>query len=171
MFTKADIEKYFAAEKSESLVFLCIGLAGIVLGIIFLTVLKTSFYKGAALPLLGVGLLLGIVGYTVYKRSDADRIRNTYAYGMNPAQLKEKEIPRMQTVMKSFVVYRYVEIALAIVGLFLFFYFADRSGQLFWKGFGLTLAIMALLALGADYFAEKRGQIYLDGLQAFAQRL
>jgi hypothetical protein len=166
MFTKTDIEKYFNGEKAESLLFLAIGIAGVVAGILFLTLLKTNFYKGAALPLIGVGLLLGTVGFTVYKRSDADRIRNTYAYDMNPSQLKEKEIPRMRTVMKSFRWYRYTEIGLLLLGLLLFFYFANNSQQLFWKGFGLALAIMAALALGADYFAEKRGQQYLDGLKS-----
>ncbi len=37
----------------------------------------------------------------------------------------------------------------------------------FWKGVGLTLTIMALLALTADYFAAQRGRIYLKGLQQF----
>ncbi len=90
MFTKADIEKYFNAEKAESLLFLGIGIAGIIVAVLFLFVLKTQFYKGAAVPLLLVGVVMGIVGYTVYTRSDGDRIRNVYAYDMNPGELKEK---------------------------------------------------------------------------------
>ena len=35
MFTKTDIEKYFNAEKSESLLFLLIGIAGIIAAISF----------------------------------------------------------------------------------------------------------------------------------------
>jgi hypothetical protein len=35
MFSKADIEKYFNAEKSESGLFMTIGIAGIVIAIIF----------------------------------------------------------------------------------------------------------------------------------------
>ncbi len=50
MFTKADIEKYFNAEKAESLLFLGIGIAGIIVAVLFLFVLKTQFYKGAAVP-------------------------------------------------------------------------------------------------------------------------
>lgn len=167
MFTKTDIEKYFTAEKSESLLFVVIGAAGIVTAIIFFFFLKTSFYKGAALPLLLIGLLLGIVGFTVYKRSDADRTRNTYAYDMNPQDLKIKELPRMQTVMKNFVIYRWVEIVLAATGIVLFVYFRNNETQIFWKGFGLALAIMALVALTADYFAEARGKVYVKGLKEF----
>lgn len=167
MFTKTDIEKYFTGEKSESLVFLCLGIAGIVAAVVFFFFCKTNFYKGAAIPSFVIGLLLTIVGYTVYKRSDGDRIRNTYAYDMKPVDLKEKEIPRMEKVMKSFILYRCVEIILAITGIALFVYFKNDDAKTFWKGLGLTLAIMALLALTADYFAEQRGKIYLKGLKEF----
>jgi len=169
MLTKEAIEKYFLAEKAESLVFMAIGTAGILLAVIVFFFLKTSFYKGTAIPLLLIGLLLGIVGFTVYKKSDEDRIRNVYALSMNPGELKEKELPRMELVMKNFVIYRYVEIALAILGFGLFFYFNNNQAQSFWKGVGIALAIMALLAVTADYFAEKRGRIYLDQLNTFIQ--
>ena len=71
MFTKADIEKYFSAEKSESLLFVLIGAAAVIAAIVFFFFIKTNFYKGAAIPLLLVGMLLGIAGFTVYKRSDS----------------------------------------------------------------------------------------------------
>jgi uncharacterized membrane protein len=169
MFTKTDIEKYFIAEKSESLLFLLIGIAGIVTSVVFFFFLKTNFYKGAAIPLLLIGLLLGIVGFTVYNRSDADRKRNVYAYDANPSELKLKELPRMQTVMQNFVIYRWVEIVLAAAGIALFFYFRNNEMQTFWKGFGAALAIMAILALTADYFAEARGKVYIKGLTAFTE--
>ena len=73
----------------------------------------------------------------------------------------------MQAVLKNFVIYRYTEIALALAGIFLFIYFRSSETMQFWKGFGLTLTIMALLALTADYFAEKRGKMYMDGLNSF----
>lgn len=170
MFTKTDIEKYFMAEKQESFLFLLIGIAGIVAAIIFFFFLKTNFYKGAAVPLLLVGLLLGVVGFTVYKRSDSDRKRNVYAYNMNPAELKDKEIPRMKTVMKNFVIYRWVEIVLLLVGVGLYIYFIRDFKHDFWRGFGLALAVMALTALVADFFAEKRGATYTKGLESFISK-
>lgn len=171
MFAKADIEKYFNAEKQESLLFLGVGIAGIIVAIVFFFFLKTPFYKGAAIPSLLVGLLLGVVGFTVYNRSDEDRKRNVYAYDMNPLELKEKELPRMQVVMKNFVMYRYTEIALALVGIALFIYFRNNDARYFWKGFGLALAIMSLLALFADYFAKKRGHIYIKGVESFVNKI
>ena len=90
MFNKADIEKYFNAEKGESFIFMAIGIIGIIAAIIFFFVLKTNFYKGAAVPLVLVGLLLGVVGFTVYRSSDKQRVDNVYAYDMNPGALKRK---------------------------------------------------------------------------------
>jgi hypothetical protein len=170
MFTKADIEKYFNAEKSESGLFMTIGIAGIVIAIIFFFFLRTEFYKGAAIPLFFIGVILGIVGFTVYKKSDSDRIRNVYAYDMNPTELKQKEIPRMKAVMQKFIIYRWVEIALLIIGLGLYIYFIRDIRHDFWRGLGLGLAVMALSALVADYFAEKRGHVYLDGLVTFTSK-
>lgn len=170
MFTKADIEKYFNAEKAESWVFIAIGIAGLVAAVIFFLFIKTSFYKGASIPLLVVGLLMGIVGFAIYKRSDADRMRNVYAYDMIPAALKEKEIPRMEKVIRYFVLYRWVEIGLFLIGAALYIYFIRDIRHDFWRGFGLALAIMAVIALTADYFAEQRGHIYLDGLKSFVSK-
>jgi uncharacterized membrane protein len=93
-----------------------------------------------------------------------------YAYDLNPTELKEKEIPRMQTVMKNFVIYRYTEIGLVVIGLLLFFYFRNNSTRELWSGFGIGLFCMALLALGADYFAEKRGHVYMKGLESFVHQ-
>ena len=47
MLTKADIEKYFIAEKQESLVFLVIGIAAIVLALIFYFTVKTQSLPGS----------------------------------------------------------------------------------------------------------------------------
>ncbi len=131
--------------------------------------LKTSFYTGAATPLLLLGLLLAVVGYTVLRRSDKDRIRNVYAYDMNPAELKEKELPRMKIVMRNFVIYRWLEIFLFGAGAGLYIYFIRDFENDFWRGFGLALAVMALIALMADYFAEKRGRVYKKGLEEYAK--
>ncbi len=171
MFSKTDIENYFVAEKQVSGLFIIIGIVAICFALFFFFGMKTNFYKGAAIPFLLIGLLLGIVGFTIYKRSNEDRIRNVYAYEMNPQELKQKEIPRMETVMKSFVLYRYTHIILAIIGVGLFYYFKSNPDKTFIKGLAMALAIMAMVALFADYFAEKRGKIYLDGLRSFTEKI
>lgn len=170
MFTKADIEKYFMAEKQESLLFVIVGVIAVAIAIAFFFFQKSNFYKGAAIPLLLIGLIQIVVGYTVYKRSDGDRIRNVYAYDMNPGQLKNEELPRMQTVNKNFVIYRWIEIVLILAGAGLIFYFRNNPVNNFWYGLGITLTMQATLMLGADYFAEQRALGYAKGLDAFVNQ-
>lgn len=171
MFAKTDIERYFLEEKSESRVFLLLGILAILAAILFFLFGNNRVFTGAAIPLLLIGILLSVVGFTVYRRSDSDRMRNVYAYDMNPSELKDKEIPRMKTVMKNFVIYRYTEIALALLGIGLYVFFIPDITKDFWRGFGLALAIMALITLTADYFAEQRGKKYLQGLEEFCSEI
>ena len=171
MFTKTDIEKYFAAEKTESLIFVCIGIAAVVLALVFFFFLKSNFHKGIALPLLLIAIIQITVGYTVYKRSDGDRKRNVYAYDLNPSELKGKEIPRMEKVNKNFLLFRWIEIALLIAGIVLIFLYRSNADKTFLYGLGLGLAIQAFLMLGADYFAEARARVYTKGLKEFAKQL
>lgn len=162
------VHKYFMAEKQESLVFVIIGAVAVLLSVIFFFFIKSNppFFKGAAIPLLAIGLLLGVVGYIVYARSDKQRIDVSYNMGIEPGRfINGQELPRMKKVMKSFVIYRYTEIILVIAGIILFFYFRTNADRQFWKGMGLTLAVMAATALIADYFAEKRGAVYTKELE------
>jgi len=167
MFTKSDIEKYFIAEKQESLLFLIIGIVAVILAIAFYFFMKTSLYKGAAIPLILIGLIQVVVGFTVYKRSDDDRIRNVYSYDMNPGQMKQDELPRMEKVNRNFVVYRWVEIAFAAIGILLIIKMRGNESGMFWYGFGIALMIQAFIMLGADYFAEERAHRYTRGMEAY----
>jgi Mg2+/citrate symporter len=170
MFSKADIEKYFVAEKQESILFIVIGIIAIAAAVAFYFFIKSSFFKGAAIPLVLIGLIQVIVGYTVYSRSDEDRIRNVYAYDMNPGSLKQDEIPRMEKVNRNFVIYRWVEIALLAAGVILILVHGrNPGGTSFWYGFGIALALQSFLMLGADYFAEKRALQYHKGLMEFTR--
>ena len=165
------IYKYFSGEKQESLLFLILGIAAILVSVIFFFFIKTTpaFFKGAAIPLLAIGIIQVVVGYTVHARSDKQQSMVAYNAGTDPQFVKKAEMPRMETVMKKFIIYRYAEIVLTLVGLGLFFYFRNNEAQQFLKGLGLTLAIQALLMLGADYFAEQRGKVYSAGLTNFIQ--
>lgn len=165
MLTKTDIEKYFIAEKQESFLFLGIGIAAIIISLIGIFVWKTQFWKGASIPLITIAILQIIVGFTVYTRSDADRIRVVYALDMNPTDLKEKELPRMETVNKNFVVYRYVEIVLLVIGGILIYKGRNEDNQQFIYGIGVALAIQTLIILNADRFAEKRAFNYMQQIK------
>ncbi len=162
------IYRYFSGEKQESLLFLIVGIIAILLAVVFWFFIKTnpSFFKGFAIPLLAIGLIQMVVGYSVYSRSDKQKTNIAYNMGMEPVNyIKQTELPRMKTVMENFVIYRWVEIAFIITGLVLIFLFRLNPGKTFWYGFGVALAIQAVIMLGADYFAEKRGKVYTEELQ------
>ncbi len=170
MLTKNDIEKYFNAEKNESLLFIMMGISAIVLALVFIFYLKSNWHKGAAIPFLIVGFMHLVVGTIIFKRSDKDRIRITYAYDLNPGDIKTKEIPRMELVNKNFVIYRYTGIILLLAGLGLHFFFKNNPDKGFWIGLGVALAIEAAVSLGADYFAEKRATAYTIQLKEFVKQ-
>lgn len=171
MFQQRDfsfIYKYFVAEKQESLLFLIIGIVAVVLAIVFWFFIRSnpSFFKGLAIPLLAIGLIQMIVGYTVYARTDKQKAGIAYNIGMEPVSfVKHTELPRMKTVMKNFVIYRWVEITFIITGLVLIFLFRTDPAKTFWYGLGIALALQAVIMLTADYFAEKRGKVYMAELQ------
>lgn len=171
MFQQKDLSfiyKYFIAEKQESLLFLVVGIIAILLAVAFWFFIKSNpaFFKGAAIPLIAIGLIQCIVGYTVYTRTDDQKKDIAYNMGLDPSSyVQQTELPRMEKVMTSFVVYRWVEIAFIITGLILIFLFRLNPDKSFWFGFGVALAIQAMIMLGADYFAEKRGKVYTMELQ------
>lgn len=171
MFQSKDlsfIHRYFIAEKQESLLFLIVGVLAILIGGSFLLLKYNSlFFKGAAIPLIAVGIIQSIVGYNVYSRSDKQKMEVAYNAGMDPHYVTNMELPRMEKVMKNFTFYRYTEIILAVAGIGMFVYFRADPDNYFWKGIGATLAIQAILMLGADGFAERRGGNYRDQLKTF----
>jgi hypothetical protein len=167
MLSKTDIEKYFIAEKQESLVFLVIGIVAIIVALIFYFMVKTPVYRGAAVPLLVLGLIQAVAGYTVYVRSDDQRISQVYAYDMNPDQLKTVELTRMRKVKTSFQIYRWIEIGAFIAGITLIILFRNQAGKMFWAGLGITLTMMSAELFVADFIAEKRAVYYTKQLEEF----
>ena len=165
MISRTDIEKYFVAEKQESLLFIGIGVAAIIIALLGLFLWRTQFWKGAAIVLIVIALIQIVAGYTVYKRCDADRTRVVYALDMNPDQLKAKELPRIETVNKNFVIYRYVEIALIIAGAVLIVLYRNNNDKQFWYGLGVALTLQAILTLSGDIVAAKRALTYTEQLK------
>jgi len=167
MFNKTVIERYFIAEKSESLIFIILGIVAIIISLVFFFYFKSSFHRGFAIPLVLVSLLQIAVGAIVYRKSDNDRINNVYSFDLDPGKLKTEEIPRMEVVMKNLAIYRWVEISLVITGLLLIIFFRTQIEQSFWYGFGIGLTVQSIAMLVADFFSEKRGYEYLLGLKTF----
>jgi hypothetical protein len=156
------ISKYFNAEKNESLLFVVVGLVAILLSAYFFIKIKQPFYSGMAYPLILIALVQLTVGGSVYFRSPKDIARVNQIMQTEVAKIQTEEIPRVELIMKKFVLYRWFEIACMLVGMLMFFYFQPLTML---KGLGLGLAIQASFMLLLDYFAESRGKVYLDYLQ------
>ena len=159
------VKTYFNAEKAESLLFVGIGVISILISLYFWLQLKRPFYNGLAYPFFLIGIIQVTAGTIVYLRSpnDLERVENYLV--LEPEKIAQVEIPRMTIVMKNFVYYRYLEVALIITGIVLMFYTSNADLV---KGIGIGLFIQASMMLAADYFAERRGDQYLNRMQEHA---
>lgn len=157
------IESYFTEEKIESLFFIIIGSMALLFAGFLLFIIKYSFFKGMAIPLLIVGFIQLSDGISVYNRSAAYITRVNQFIKQEPQKLKTEELPRVEKVMKNFIIYKWVEISLMIGSIILFFAFYE-SPQTFWKGLALGLIIQTSIMLTLDIIAEKRGHIYIEKL-------
>jgi hypothetical protein len=134
----------------------------------FFFALKTSFWKGVSVPFIIVALLEFVVGYTIVTRSPKDIARVETYLQQAPKNIKTIEIPRMEKVLSNFVEYRYVEIALIILGIVLMY---SSMQDTFWRGLGLGLFMQASIVLCLDFFAERRGHIYVLYLQELIEKI
>jgi hypothetical protein len=119
--------------------------------------------KGIAIPFLLVSSLEIIVGLTLIYRSPKDIIRVETYLSEKTEMIQKEEIPRMEKVMRNFILFRYTEITLIIIGVILMY--GARQNSL-WNGIGLGLFIQSSTVLLLDFFAERRGEVYLEYLKS-----
>lgn len=156
------IQSYFQAEKSESLLFVGMGILAVCAAIFFL-VRGSAFQKGMAYPFIAIALIQIVVGGAVYLRTDAQVAGLIALHASNPAEYKAQELPRMEKVNRSFDVYKIIEIGLLAAGVALMLYFRRRSAG--WSGAGLGLSLQAGVMLLLDLFAEARADVYTKFIQ------
>ncbi len=156
------IQSYFQAEKQGGFIAMAIGILACSVGGGVLLSAGAPFYTGLSIPLVAIGFLQIIAGATVARRSDfqADDLEKLLA--ASAAEFRELENPRMDTVMRKFVVLKWAEIALIAIGLVLILL---NQALNFPKGLGAGLFMQALILLLFDFFAEKRGKKYAAFVQ------
>jgi hypothetical protein len=159
----ASIASYFEAERAESVFFVAVGLVAVALAVWCWRASRKPLHMGLAVPLALVAAIQITVGSIVFVRSTHDGARVQQMVQADPDRVRREEIPRMQAVMKNFVIYRWTEVALLVLGVLLLA-FARPAGA--WRGAGLGLAVQAGLMLALDFFAERRGDAYLAWLQS-----
>jgi hypothetical protein len=153
------IKSYLNAEKSESLIFVCIGMVSISFATYLLFKWSDSFYKGFAIPVITVGLIQLLVGGIVYLRTDSQIMNLETLHQQNSTDFKNSETTRMNVVMKNFLLYKKVEVAFVVIGLLVLL---TATSKQFWVGVGVGMLLQGALMLTADIFAERRGAEYTN---------
>ncbi|HEX8440344.1 hypothetical protein [Archangium sp.] len=152
--------RYFAEEKTESWLFILVGVVAVGASVWLLR--SGSSYRGMAYPLIAVALIQLVVGGTVAFRTDAQVAALVQQLASSPAAFQSAEVPRMEAVMRNFELYKVIEVVLLLAGVALTYAF--RRKELVY-GIGVGLVVQASLMLVLDLFAEKRGDAYLTALR------
>lgn len=154
------IETYFTEEKIQFLFLIIIGIIAITLACIFLFIIKYSFFKGMAISLLLIGTFQVIIGSVIYNRSSSNIVRVNTIMNDDPQKIKIEELPRIENVIKKITIYKWIEIAIFIISIILFY----KSPLTFWKGLALGIMIQASIFFTLDIIAEKRSEVYMNNL-------
>lgn len=158
------IAVYFPSEKQASLLLFAIGIAAI--GASLALYLQNSQYLGMGIPLTAIAIIQIAVGGRVFFRTDS-QVRSLKArLAASPSGKALRELDRMKGVVKSFRIYRVVEIALLVISVASSIPF--RGQPLLFSG-SLGLAAQALLMLLFDMAAERRAKVYIEALVAFVR--
>jgi len=166
------MQTYFLAEKSESVIFMLVGVVAITGALVGIFYLKKPMWSGMAIPLIFIALIQITVGATVYFRTDKQLKNLIETYKLEPKKYAKEELSRMQDVNRSFDIYKYVEIALLVVGLgILLWELFLAKDKPFWLGIGIGLALQSSTMLIADLFAESRADIYTAQLMELEKNL
>ncbi|HEX3127466.1 MAG TPA: hypothetical protein VH394_09055 [Thermoanaerobaculia bacterium] len=156
----AAIINYFTAEKRESLLFLIAGAAAIgISGYLWVT---ASPHRAMAWPLTAVALIQIVVGWTVFARTEGQMKDLHTLLNRDKAAYAAAEVPRMDTVRKSFRIYKAIEIVLLAAGLAGALFLRDRVAL---HAASVGLAFQAGLMLVFDLYAESRAEVYVEHIR------
>ncbi len=152
------IQSYFNSEKKAAFVICAIGLVFCTIGSGFFLSAMPPFYTGLAVALVGIGIIQVFVGASIARRSDFQAFDVQKLLGDSHEEFVELESPRMGKVMRSFVLYRWVEAAFIVIGIALIL--LDKE-LVFSKGLGAGLCAQGIIILLYNYYAEKRAGKYI----------
>jgi hypothetical protein len=162
----SQMEGYLDAERTESKLFVGMGVVSIAGGAAALAASDRDFLRGASFPLMGVGLIQLVVGGTVWWRTEEQKAQLRSLILSEPGRYVSEESERMRQVNSNFVIYRWTELSLLGAGVAA----AGTGAALdkdFVTGLGVGLAFQSAVMLTLDYFAEERGHEYASQVAGF----
>ncbi len=160
----ADLHLYFEGEVREASVFAGAGMAAAAVASVLLE--HPGVGRGAAYPLIGVGIIQIAAGLVLHLRTDAQVAKLDALLASDPAALRAAELRRMERVVVQFLVLEVVELALAAGGAGMAIAGAALDEELL-TGIGVGLGIQALVMFGLDWLAHRRASRYLASLRRF----
>jgi hypothetical protein len=130
---------------------------------VFFAFQQKPFLKGISYAVIPFSILLLIICLGIISRTPKDIKRVSALQMEKPHRVPLVELPRMEKVMKNFNIIKKVELAVFIIGLLLL--------VLFWpneivRGVAIGLLVMGASLYTFDYFAESRGETYMQFLQS-----
>ena len=159
--TPPELTNYFTSEKYGAWLLVVLAVAGFALSA-YLWINRSAFLP-MVWPLILVGLLVGAVGLGVGLRTPAQVTALERSFETAKADTAAAEIQRMNKVNRNFRIVKIVEIALVVIGLFLFV-FMPIPGT--WSSVGMGLILAASVVLVFDTFAHHRAEVYVKWLQS-----
>jgi len=157
------IQTYFQAERNGGFFALTIGLMACTIGAAIFLGAGAPFYTGLAIPLVLIGIVQVMVGTTIARRSDRQADDLEKLLRDSPKEFRDNEGTRMAAVLRSFAVYKWVEITFVTAGLIAMLLNPELN---FTKGLGAGLFAQGAIMLVFDYFAEKRAKAYAAFVQS-----
>ena len=154
---------YFKGEKTESAIILFVSFIFFISGLYFFFKVNEAFLEGFGTVLVIIGLIGLLVGGTVFFRTDKQVTNLVHLLDKNKAEFVQQELKRMESVVSSFIYYKYVYY-ISIISSFVLLLFFSKSSLL--KGIGIGLLAFALIGFLIDHFAEKRANIYLNAIKS-----
>jgi hypothetical protein len=152
---------YFLGEKRGALILLGAGVLALALAIGLFR--SSSPYRGMMWPLALIALAQLGVGASVYFRTDAQVAELSALLKEDPAAFAKKEAPRMEKVLSSFTLIKWIEIGLIAGAIALTFLYRGRDLPF---SIGVGLLMQSALMLVFDLFAEHRADVYVDQIKS-----
>jgi len=151
------IQSYFESEKRAGFWALSIGLTACSISSAVFISAQPPFYTGLGLAFMVIGVIQIVVGGTLARRSDYQMDDLEKLRAASPQEFIQLEAPRMEKILRNFKRFKWLEIAVLILGLALI---VLNKEPLFSKGLGTGLVFQSVIMLLFDFFAEKRAQKY-----------
>lgn len=152
----AAIDAYFSGEKRASLLFIALGVTAVAVGIWLLV--TAHAYRGMAYPFIAIAAIQLIVGATIYFRTDAQVAALRDLVRTDARRYAQQERVRMETVQRTFTIYKWIEVALLACGIIAALVL---RGNPLLHGVAVGLIIQSALMLTADMVAEHRADKYV----------